>query len=175
MPWEIQQSTLPWREGHHLDFADLLTISDDGTALVPRAVGDEQWTIPVNTLSSRNIKTLFGKPVGAAGEVNTKNPLIGTWLLVKYVDTPSNGEPIFAFGKEPVGHFTFTAGGHLAFSIMRNPPDTASPTSDPDPDARVPGWYCANFGTYTLDTKSGVWVTHVLGSDTLEVAIVKCL
>lgn len=106
-----------------------------------------------------------GVPVSAAGEVGKKNPLIGTWLLVKYVDTPSDGEPIFAFGKEPVGHFIFTAGGHVAFSIMRSPPDIDSPSSDPDPDACIPGWYCAYFGTYTINTKNGVWVTHVLSSN----------
>jgi hypothetical protein len=161
VPWEIQQSTLPWREGHHLDFVDLLTVSDGGEALVPRALDDDQWTVPVNTLSSRNINALFGNPTGAAGEDATKNPLVGTWILVKYVDTPENSEPIFAFGKEPIGHFIFTPGGHVAFSIMRNPPDIDNPTSDPDPDACIPGWYCAYFGTYTVDVKNGVWVTHV--------------
>jgi Lipocalin-like domain len=75
------------------------------------------------------------------------------------------GEPIFAFGKEPVGHFIFTAGRHIAFSIMRNPPDIANPTSDPDPDACVPGWYCAYFCTYTVDIKNGIWVTHVLSAN----------
>ena len=65
----------------------------------------------------------------------------------------------------PVGHFIFTAGGHVAFSIMRNPPDIDNPTSDPDPDACIPGWYCAYFGTYTVDTKTGVWVTHVLSAN----------
>ncbi len=99
--------------------------------------------------------------VGAAVEIGKKNPLIGTWLLVKYVDTPENSEPIFAFGKQPVGHFIFTPGGHVAFSIMRSPPDIEIPTSDPDPDPCIPGWYCAYFGTYTVDVKSGVWVTHV--------------
>jgi hypothetical protein len=106
-----------------------------------------------------------GMQMGGAAEIGKRNPLIGTWLLVKYVDTPENGEPIFAFGKEPVGHFIFTPGGHVAFSIMRNPPDIENPTSDPDPDACIPGWYCAYFGTYTVDTKTGVWVTHVLSAN----------
>ena len=54
---------------------------------------------------------------------------------------------------------------HVAFSIMRNPPDANAPTSDPDPDACVPGWYCAYFGTYTVDPAKGVWVTHVLSAN----------
>src|SRR5882762_8015238 len=58
--------------------------------------------------------------VGSAAEVGKKNPLIGTWLVVKYVDTSENGQPIFAFGREPIGHFIFTPGRHVAFSIMRN-------------------------------------------------------
>lgn len=102
---------------------------------------------------------------GAAAEPSNANPLIGAWLLEKYVDTPDHGEPIFAFGKKPVGHFIFTAGGHAAFSIMRNPPNVASPTTDPDPDACVPVWYCAYFGIYTVDPKSGVWVIHVLSGN----------
>jgi hypothetical protein len=60
VPWEIQQSTLPWREGHHLDFVEELSVRDGGAALVPSAVGDDQWVVPVNTLSSRDIKALFG-------------------------------------------------------------------------------------------------------------------
>jgi hypothetical protein len=106
-----------------------------------------------------------GVQMSGAAETGKKNPLVGTWLLVKYVDTPENGEPIFAFGKDPVGYFIFTAGGHVAFSIMRNPPDIENPTSDPDPDACIPGWYCAYFGTYTVDIKSGAWVTHVLSAN----------
>lgn len=108
---------------------------------------------------------LSGMRDSEAGPTDQTNPLVGTWLLVKYVDTPKMGEPIFAFGKEPVGHFIFTAGRHIAFSIMRNPPDIANPTSDPDPDACVPGWYCAYFGTYTVDIKKGIWVTHVLSAN----------
>jgi len=72
------------------------------------------------------------------------------------VDTPEHGEPVFAFGKEPLGHFIFTAGGHVAFSMMRNPPHIDETTSDPDPDACVPGWYCAYFGTYEVDARRGV-------------------
>jgi hypothetical protein len=59
--WEIQQSTLPWREGHHLDFVDQLSVRDGGAVLVPSAVGDDQWVVPVNTLSSRDINALFGR------------------------------------------------------------------------------------------------------------------
>jgi hypothetical protein len=60
-PWEIQQSTLPWREGHHLDFVEEISVSNGGAGLVSRAGGNDQWTVSMNTLSSRDIKALFGR------------------------------------------------------------------------------------------------------------------
>jgi hypothetical protein len=61
VPWEIEQSTLPWREGRHLNFADEVTVPEGGPGLVPRAVGNEEWTVPVNTLTAREIGELFGR------------------------------------------------------------------------------------------------------------------
>jgi hypothetical protein len=60
VPWEIQQSTLPWREGRHLEFIDEITTSEAGAALQPRKLSDEQWTVPINTLPRPELKTLFG-------------------------------------------------------------------------------------------------------------------
>ena len=59
VPWEIQQSTLPWRERHHLEFVDLLSARAGGTALVPKSVGVDQWSIPVNTFKPSDIQALF--------------------------------------------------------------------------------------------------------------------
>ena len=59
--WEIQQSTLPWREGRHLDFVEQLSVRNAGAALVPRAGGDDQWFVSVNTLSSHDINALFSR------------------------------------------------------------------------------------------------------------------
>jgi hypothetical protein len=101
----------------------------------------------------------------ACAETPRQNPLIGTWLLVKFVDTPEHGNPIYAFGQKPVGYFIFSAGGHVAFSIMRNPPDITAPTTDLDPDTCVPVWYCAYFGTYTVDIANNTWVTHVTATN----------
>ncbi len=58
VPWVIDRSTLPWREGHHLDFIEQVSIIDP--ALVPREVDGARWTVPVNTLSPLEIKVLFG-------------------------------------------------------------------------------------------------------------------
>jgi hypothetical protein len=59
VPWEIEQSTLPWREGRHLDFIDEVTTPAGGAGLLPRKVGDEEWTVLLNT-SKRELKALFG-------------------------------------------------------------------------------------------------------------------
>lgn len=60
VPWEIQLSTLPWREGHHLDFVEQISGRDGEADLMPRAIGNDQLMVPVNTLSPREIKALFG-------------------------------------------------------------------------------------------------------------------
>jgi len=48
---------------------------------------------------------------------------------------------------------------------MRNLPDITVGTSDPDPDVCIPVWYCAYFGTYTVDKKNNAYSIHVLGSN----------
>lgn len=93
------------------------------------------------------------------------NPLIGTWELQRYVDTPEGGTPVYAFGNPPVGMFVFTRGGHISVSLMRNPPAINEVGSDPDPDACIPSWYCSYFGTYTYDPAGPSWTTHVLGGN----------
>ena len=101
----------------------------------------------------------------AVGADRNRNPLVGTWHLVRYIDTPEGSAPIQAYGTEPIGLFIFTSDGHVSISIMRNPPDITAATTDPDPEACIPGWYCAYFGTYTVNYERGIWVTHVLGGN----------
>jgi hypothetical protein len=60
VPWEIEQSTLPWREGQRLEFIEQVSTDDGRPVLVPREVSEDQWTVPVNTLRPREIKALFG-------------------------------------------------------------------------------------------------------------------
>jgi hypothetical protein len=55
-PWEIQYSTLPWREGKPLDFVNSITV-DGSTGKVDLRVADgETWTIPINTLEPSDLK-----------------------------------------------------------------------------------------------------------------------
>lgn len=65
VPWEIQQSTLPWREGHRLEFVDLLSVRADGVVSVPNPVGNDRWSIPVNTLKPSDIGSLFNPDTAA--------------------------------------------------------------------------------------------------------------
>jgi hypothetical protein len=66
VPWEIEQSTLPWREGRHLEFVERISSSDAGFGLVPHEAGEGVWTVPVNTLSSQETNGLFGEGAGGA-------------------------------------------------------------------------------------------------------------
>ena len=115
-------------------------------------------------LTSIAVAALIMAPQSRASD-SDRNPLVGTWRFITFVDTPEGGQPVYAFGKDPIGFFVFTADGHVFLNIMRNPPNAALEGVDPDPDSCLPDWYCAYFGTYTLDKKKGTWVTHVLGSN----------
>src|ERR1700675_4311430 len=75
--------------------------------------------------------------ITASGEDRNAHSLVGTWHLVRYIDTPEGGAPIQAYGSEPIGIFIFTSDGHVSISIMRNPPDITVATADPDPEACI--------------------------------------
>jgi hypothetical protein len=60
VPWEIEQSTLPWRERRHLEFVDQISTKDAGSSLGPDEIGEDVWTVPVNTMSPPEIRALFG-------------------------------------------------------------------------------------------------------------------
>ena len=60
IPWEIQHSTLPWREKQRLDFVDgIMVAAESATLLVPRAPIADSWSVPVNTISRGDLLTLF--------------------------------------------------------------------------------------------------------------------
>ena len=43
-----------------------------------------------------------------ATSATAPNPLVGSWTLERYVDTPEGGAPIYAFGEHPSGLGKFT-------------------------------------------------------------------
>ena len=59
VPWEIQYSTLPWREGRHLDFVDRIGVRGSSGELVPRAEPGETWTVPTNTVDAGDLRLWF--------------------------------------------------------------------------------------------------------------------
>jgi hypothetical protein len=59
LPWEIVKSTLPWREGRHLDFVDGVTVATSTALPVSRAPPVGHWTVPVNTLSRAELVRIF--------------------------------------------------------------------------------------------------------------------
>jgi hypothetical protein len=62
VPWEIQYSTLPWREGRHLDFIDRIGARGGIAGLASRADAGETWTVPINTLDEDELRLLFRAP-----------------------------------------------------------------------------------------------------------------
>lgn len=103
-----------------------------------------------------------GQPVAMA---HSRAPLAGVWRLVSYVDRPEGGAPVYAFGEQPVGQFLFTDDGHVSVNIMRNPPSPDAASTDIDPDACHPAWYCSYFGTYEVTPDGGTWITRVEGGN----------
>jgi hypothetical protein len=58
-PWEIQYSTLPWREGKPAEFVRSIHV-DDSTNKVTLSVGrDDTWKMPTNTLKPTDLRLLF--------------------------------------------------------------------------------------------------------------------
>jgi len=59
LPWEIQASTLPWREGRALGFVSSVTVLPDSVHVNVQVSGGERWSVPVNTLSKADLVALF--------------------------------------------------------------------------------------------------------------------
>ena len=59
VPWEIHESTLPWRAGQRLTFVDSISVSTDSSHVRVRVLSSERWTVPVNTLSRAALASLF--------------------------------------------------------------------------------------------------------------------
>ncbi|MES2899740.1 MAG: lipocalin-like domain-containing protein [Pseudomonadota bacterium] len=116
-------------------------------------------TFLILTLSAAHAK----EQIASAGSKN--NPLVGSWRLVSYTDTPKGGKALKAFGESPIGQFVFTDDGHISVHLMHNPPAPKNADVDPDPDACVPAWYCAYFGTYAYNAGDSTWTTRVVGGN----------
>src|ERR1700734_783437 len=92
--------------------------------------------------------------------------LIGTWRLLRFVDTDASGKVTHPYGEKPIGYFVYDPTGHLSIQIMRTPatPPFASGNDDQGTDQEVRAaydGYIAYFGTYRVDEAKSV-VTHVV-------------
>jgi hypothetical protein len=61
VPWMIERSTLPWREGKRLDFADRLVVTDAGLVAIPDVASPETLHVALNTFARGDLKVLFAQ------------------------------------------------------------------------------------------------------------------
>lgn len=61
VPWEIQASTLPWREGRHLEFVDALTVDPARGIVFPAAAAGERWSVTQQLMKPTELAALFAR------------------------------------------------------------------------------------------------------------------
>lgn len=124
---------------------------------------------------SRKIAVVFSALTGVAMLASASSvvfaaglaqKLVGTWRVVRYIDTDSSGRATYPFGENPKGYFVYDPTGHLSVQIMRMParPLFAARDDDKGTDAEVRAaydGYAAYFGTYRVDEAKRI-VTHVV-------------
>lgn len=98
------------------------------------------------------------------------NPLIGSWKVVSWTDTPNNGKPYFPFGANPTGEFVFTPDGHFSAQVLSGPvgslPALLPPKGFDDLIvAGVTAPYLGYYGTYTADLADGTLNYKLDGSN----------
>jgi len=59
VPWEIQHSTLPWREGSQLEIADSLSFANGASQPVATGTTRTQWLMQVNTFTPAELQRMF--------------------------------------------------------------------------------------------------------------------
>jgi len=59
--WQIERSTLPWRQGQRLALADRIAVDARGQPGPRAAAAGEAWSFPVNTLSAAELQALFAQ------------------------------------------------------------------------------------------------------------------
>lgn len=98
------------------------------------------------------------------------NPLIGSWKVVSWTDTPDKGKPYFPFGPNPTGQFVFAPDGHFSAQVLPGPvgplPAALPPKGFDDLIvAGVTAPYLGYYGTYTADLANGTLNYELDGSN----------
>src|SRR5688500_9558764 len=100
--------------------------------------------------------------------MSNRDPLVGTWRLLHYETSNSQGRISTPFGDPASGYAVFDATGHAFIQLMRTPP--ARPFVSPDgptPEEIRAAYFgfAAYYGTYTIDDAARVVTIHVEGSN----------
>ena len=96
--------------------------------------------------------------------------LIGTWRIVLADDRPNNRAVWeHSYGDRPRGYLIYDASGHMSIQFGSDPPTSpfasGNDFAETDAEARhAYEYYCAYFGTYTVDASRGIITHHVEGS-----------
>jgi hypothetical protein len=61
---------------------------------------------------------ILSASLGFCAEIN---PLIGSWKVVSWTDTPDKGKAYFPFGPNPTGKFVFSPDGHFSAQVLSGP------------------------------------------------------
>ena len=125
--------------------------------------GGRMAAIVVSLVAAMALLSLW-PPAAVAGGLAQR--LIGTWRVVRFVDTDANGKVTYPYGEQPRGYFVYDATGHLSVQLMRMPASRPFVAGDDEKgtDAEVRAaydGYVAYFGSYRVDEANSV-VTHVV-------------
>jgi Lipocalin-like domain len=110
------------------------------------------------------------KPATRSNLHSPESDLIGTWRLVLADDRPSNREAwMHSYGDHPRGYLIYDVSGHVSIQFASDPPTSpfasGNDFAESDAEARhAYEYYCAYFGTYTVDESRGIITHHVEGS-----------
>jgi len=121
--------------------------------------------IALSSLCARSASAAEERPPQSSGS-SAAARLVGTWRLVKYVNTDPSGNVSHPYGTSPAGYFVYDPTGHLSIQIMRTPATrpfaSGDDASGTDAEVREAfNGHVAYFGTYRVDEAKGV-LTHVV-------------
>lgn len=110
---------------------------------------------------------IISASLGFCAEIN---PLIGSWKVVSWTDTPDKGKPYFPFGANPTGEFVFAPDGHFSAQVLSGPVGSLPAVLPPKgfDDLIVAGVtvpHLGYFGTYTADLADGTLNYQLDGSN----------
>lgn len=119
--------------------------------------------LAVSPVTAQPVSRGVTQTTAEAALIAAKAGLLGTWALVLFDNTDTNGKLEQPFGAHPKGYFVYDATGHVHIQIARDPasPEPAAEAGTDSARRDSPFSYLAYFGTYKLDLEKQT-VTHVV-------------